>query len=543
MQKFSEIRKQITKESFLTWDLLDTVENLDIQVKEWQQLVQDFPDQPSPTRLWWHFRVLLDTFSGQTKQLLDYLPNPQLQNYLQQDSVLRLYIAQAYLGLWQIDSAHRWLETLEPPTKPRHAFWYWSTKALVAVYLEQPFDDAFDKASRLCQGHELGTIYLNWAFGFERIGQLQKAIFYWREALNNLRLPSYALALTHYSVAQALVAQFDPEATEHFARALDQARYKVASRIKSTVLCGLGDWKRLQNQLEEAKNSYTRALKVAEKNEDIKDQINANAKLGYVVLLQNQQSKALEYIQNAKQLIPDSHSDTWVYTIEALLFLQQKNTQAATAALARAISLGNIATERKKVLCAELERQQGNLQAAREYLSELDISNVGARELVLVFPEVFRLMAGLPTPQPIILERKIQVKTLGVAEVYCNGKKIRLSRRCLELLIYLLYYQQRTVEEAVKTLSFEELAKGKSFADERVNFHKSIEQIRAALLWDGVLKIHHGICTVGTEAVWQLDWLGVSVATLKQQFLKLQVSKKGVPYREREWVKDILDFN
>jgi tetratricopeptide (TPR) repeat protein len=542
MQKLSEITQQLAEESDYSWDLLETIENLDIQPKEWQQMAHVLPRQPMATKLGWRFRVLLDTCSGRSKELLTYLPDSQLQTWLKQDPILRLHIAQAYLGLWQVESAYTWLETVEPPKKPRHAFWYWSTKALIAVYLEQPFEQAFEKASALCQGHELGAIYLNWAFAFDRNKQPEKAVFYWQEALHYLRLPSFALALTHYNLGLVFLTNLNPQAQHQFDWALKISRYTVAANLRPAILCGLGDWQRLHGHHRQAKNFYHRGLIAAQKQSIVKDQINSYTKLGYLCLLTTDLETAFEYLKKAIALIPDVYSDTWVYTIEALVHLRRTDLAAAENAMTRAISLGNIATERARVIRAELERQKGNTAQAMHQLENLDLTNVGARETVLVLPELWTWAKtqGINTPEPITEQKRVfKVQALDQLEVWAGQKKVQLPERSAEILVYLLHYKTRNIDELISALYFEELDLeidsklwAIKFKQYKKDFNQNLKRLREALYWKDIITLKNGQYSINLEdAIWEVGWI-----TQPNQFKNLFLK-----FIQRRWAKDITE--
>jgi tetratricopeptide (TPR) repeat protein len=521
------------------------------------EFVQQVENLNLPQHMWQDFRVKGGSSEHLKLSLLclvksgrSYSLDSIFEKYNLPDQQIQILLAYCLVSAGHTQKAKDVLDPISPPSQQRYLFWFWLTKALVATHTKTDFFDMYQKTLDLCSGHEKGSVYLNFGAALESRGEINAAISSWREALDYLELPSYALALSHYNLGQALLAQLAPEATEQFIKALDVARYACAANIKSTALCGLGDCKRLLGTLSEAKNLYTRALATAKKRQNNQDQINAHAKLGYVAVLENEIDNGLEQLNQAIRLIPDQYSNTWVYTIEALCYLKHNKPVNANQALTRASVVGNIATERKKVLLAELERQNGNLDTTRAHLLGVNLENVGARELVSVLPELFAWAAkeGLPIPAPIRLERHIRVQTLGETEVYLNGQKITLPGRAFELLVYMLYYKERTVNEAIATLYFEELTAGKPLETQKNNFHKTLERLRMAFLWDGILEIkklltpeenEKNVCVVGQDATWQLDWVGVSPMQLRQEFLQSQAAK----YRNRMWVKNVLDID
>jgi tetratricopeptide (TPR) repeat protein len=530
----------------LTSELVAQVENLNLP----QHLWQDFKVKGnSPEHL--KLSLLCLVKSGRSFSL-----DSILEQYNLPDPKIQILLAYCLVGAGHTQRANNLLKAVPAPNHLRYLFWYWLTTALIATHTKATTCfDAYTKAIHLCSGHEKGMVYLNLGAAFESFGDVNAAISSWRTALTHLELPSYALALCHYNLGQALLSLANPEASDQFNKALDVARYACAKNIKSTALCGLGDCKRLFGVLPEAQHLYTRALGIAKKHNNKQDQINAHAKLGYIATLRNDIDSAFEQLDKAIALIPDEYSNTWVYTIQALFFLKQYKQENASQALAHAIALGNIATERKKILLAELERQNGNLEAAKIHYLTANLENVGARELLSVLPEIFAWAEkeGLPLPVPIRLERRISVQTLGAASVFLNGEKITLSIRAFEILVYFLNYRTRSVNEAVKALYFEELElQKKSFESQLANFHKNIERLRIAFLWDSILAVgknteenpevgEKNAYTIGTDAVWELDWIGVSKSRLQAQFLSAP-SNKTLAYRERAWVKDILEF-
>ncbi len=521
--------------------LLIRVENLHLQVNQWRDFYSSISPINGVSPFVLRLRLLCNVQAAIYPALEEFISDPEVQKYLNQ-AELRILLARGFCTVNKYHKAAVYLQDIVVPDNPRYQFWYWSAKAL--IWVSQKNENcfvAFENAKTVVTLHEYGVVCLNQGAAYEATGRLVEAENIWHEALKHLELPSFALALTHYNLGEMLLVSLNPEAQHQFDLALKISSHKVALQLRSTALCGLGDWQRLHGHLPQAKEFYRRALLAAQKQNIVKDQINAFAKLSYLCLLTKDLETALEYLKNATALIPDVHSDTWVYTIEALVHLRRTDLVAAANALTQAISLGNIATQRARVIRAELERQKGNPTQALLELENLDLTNAGARETVLVLPELWAWAKtqGMDSPEPITEQKRVfKVQALDQFEVWMNQKKIHLTERSAELLVYLLHYKTRSAGDLISELYYEELTaeidltqRLKLVQQCQKNFNHHLRRLREVLQWKDVVRLEKRQYHINLEdAIWDLDWLEQS--DLKTRFL---------PAIQRRWIQDIAE--
>jgi tetratricopeptide (TPR) repeat protein len=473
------------------------------------------------------------------KQLEKLLQHPKFQGYADQNPRVRLYLAREYAFENQFSVAQQYLRSVNPPTVSTDAYWYWNVSAQLAAHLNEPFEQAFQNAREYCSGHDLGILWINQGWAYHRTGNTQAALDSWKTALEHIRFPSVAMALVDYNIGQMLLERLDPTAEFYFQRMQQITRYEVAAIQRPAAFLGLGDWHRMHRRFKQARTYYKRALNAANAHHVLGAQIDALGNLAFVAVLEHKLTEARTYLDAVKKLIPEPGTYDWVYTIEAFMSLQLGDLELTARVLNNTKNLVANSLNRASVLRAELERRLGHEKTALEALQPLDVQNIGARELVPLFPSLFTLAFEHGFKVEAILEkqRHAVVQALGTFSLIWNGHNLELPKGCDELLVYFLHYGVRETDEAIESLFWEELkiTEELSFKQARVRFNKLLQRMREALQWHEVIQRKGNQYVVNHEgAIWELDWKTISNKLLKSQFL---ISST------HQWVRDIRDID
>ena len=332
---------------------------------------------------------------------------------------------------------------------------------------------------------EIGTCLQAMGSFHQAMEHYELALKYWREVNNTTR---QAYLLNNLGTLQQLLGNY-LQAGITFEQALKHAEINDLARIKSFILCSIGD---LYMELEAdvaAKDVYNQAQEIAQ-------QINERFLIFYINLANANQSRRARdyenahiYLQIGERLIRDGGSDYergLFKLMEGRIYLNQENFLDAINSIQEAIQIFNHGGQKLDIIRAYLILAQSqyfygkrsdalvSLEQAYQRASELEsqhflvINGRDAKNVIdiakddpqlgnissAILEKIAKLEKELPylrrqlrphTPSVIFTPPKLRIQALGKTIVYLEGvppknEDLIFQRRPRELFYYLLAF-------------------------------------------------------------------------------------------------------
>lgn len=384
----------------------------------------------------------------------------------------------------------------------------WRAQAQALFWLDRPgWEEAFAAAREHLMGwpRPLGTCWLEEGSLLERAGKHGAARTAWREALLLLEHDAYYAAWLRHALGQSCVRFGLPDAEEHFLALQRVVRQSEARGFRAHAACGLATARRARGEWARAETGYTQAIQAAA---DTEDQRQAWRGLGHTYRLQGKFELAHEALLRAARCTAgDLESGaSWVYADIAATAVQQGDVVGARRALTLTGSVRGEDAERVAIVQAELARQGGDIQAARDLLATVEFDSLWAREEARCFPALFALLSSGQRPLPLTRSPRmvVEVQALGTLAVRVNGRPVpvRATGRPGEVLVYLLEHGNRAPTEMIVDALYPgpERQRGKSQALWNV-----VKALRTALGWEGSVRAVDGAYVLDPDTQWSYD--------------------------------------
>ncbi|ULH14105.1 tetratricopeptide repeat protein (plasmid) [Deinococcus sp. KNUC1210] len=363
---------------------------------------------------------------------------------------------------------------------------------------------AFAQARTYLQGRPLGLCWSEEGSLLERSGQDAAARDAWRQALMLLEYDPLYMAWLRNSLGNSCLRFALPEAEDHFLEMEKAARQPEAAEFRAWAACGLGAARRTRGEWERAISSFEQALKVATEPDD---QQQAWRGLGHTRRLMGKPERALEDLMRAAVCTPaDRESGTsWVYADIAACYVQMGDIERSARALEQTGKVWQASSERAAIVQAELARRAGDEAAALDWLAQVRMQAIWAREECRQFPDLFELLPAPQRPVPLAYaaQMRVEVSALGSLQVQVNGRRVplRATGRPAELLVLLLEHGNRAASEVVTGTLYPATLRRK--ANQAV--WALVRELQHTLGWQDSVRLEGGAYLLDPQAQWWYD--------------------------------------
>jgi tetratricopeptide (TPR) repeat protein len=295
----------------------------------------------------------------------------------------------------------------------------------------------FEKAHAHLRGRDLGLCLLEQA---STLGETQdtRALYAKAEAL--LQKDAYHLAWLNYNWGM-LELRSGMDALFRLQNAEKLARKPAGRAFLPRTLCGLAAWWRFNGELERAESRYREAVRKSQDQDDLEQGLWG---LGQTLRLSQRFGEALSAFERAYEM----RQSRWLQPSIAATQISMGLLKEAQTSLIANHTFEGITADRASITKAELARSLGNRAQAVEHVLNVNWSRAAQEEMAM-FPKLHALAQALELPIAPIqkpLQNQVQVRTLGLMQVFVNGREINLPPmgRPAEILAFLLEQQQHS---------------------------------------------------------------------------------------------------
>jgi tetratricopeptide (TPR) repeat protein len=408
----------------------------------------------------------------------------------------------------------------------------WARLGYTLFYINEPvgvWRQAFASAYSLLQGGELGRALLNEGYCLAKSGQHAECQGVWLEALGYFHGNPYFQTWVRYQLGTSNLRNLEPEAERHFLEAVNLTKNPKAAELRVAVLNGLAASRRVLGEWDRAESSYHEALRL---EGDSHDRNTSYLGLARTQRLSGRPSQALETIELALQ--DESIEPPMLYVARSMAYLSLSQPTQAASALA---SAGEIEADSDRWLWriakAELCRQQGQAEEAVALLEGLPLHTLHAREEVRQWPKLFELVqqAGRQIPLPLEYpsQTTVEVKALGLLEVFINGRPLALAPLNLtgELLVFLLEHGGQASSEQIVAALWPDC----TAAEKRKTLNGLARDLRRVLGWPASLRALRGAFGLDPGTLWVYD--------VAQARAEKRVHKTFLDGNYKEWALEV----
>jgi tetratricopeptide (TPR) repeat protein len=347
-------------------------------------------------------------------------------------------------------------------------------------------------------GRPLGIALLDEANHHELSGNNLRCREVIIEAMPLFTTDTFHLAWALHTLGMSHLREMQFEAAEIALLEAERLTRKKRGRgFRARALSGIASLRRQQGDLKLAESQYRIAARIAGEPDDL---LEALWGVGHCLRLQVQPVRALEQFERALRV---NITSNWIHVHRALAHLMLQQTHQAETAIRQAGVVLGATRQRLMVAQAELARLEGNTELAREFLADLPVHGISAKEECLLFPALFALLEVTQQPQaaPVLKRHEIELRHCGIL---INGRLVPMQAdskvaQLLRLLLNTGELNTPTLAARLWPESLEDAARRK-----RKQVWRVVRDAQELLGWRSSIVLTDGGYQLDPEAKWSL---------------------------------------